>query len=607
MRALVVVLVSCLLPLAASCASSGAAKGPRTGGTDARFPSSDELRALAERPAPAALGDAQGQWDVSAWTLTGPLPDGVALTPHEPVNDVERMLEAAAGGRADVALSEGMHCVAREVGRFFLAHDAYPGDRVRSFIVGRCGATAIQVQWRSINGDLTGFRGERLLPEEWYPDVQTMIAAVIGRGAQELGVAVVREGSRVVVLAAAGLRRAVVEPLPLVPDEHGIVEVRGTILTRADRVSALITQGRFEAVECAADPEVKLPRFAFSCPTAVSDALARIEIGAYVEGRLLGDRIADFLARPDGGSGERYQRIAYAPPRVASDSAHADDALLELLNGVREDAGLAPVRLAPAQHATAKRLAPHFFGALLTRDQGTRERVALGMMAGWDVRGIVQRGSIAWSLLQRSRDLSELLAAGLESPSARAALLDADADQVALGVVMLPKEDTVAALFGTYSVYQPTAFEEDAARAYSVLAKRRDAAGADPQRRLTKAEPIVLELAQAIEDEDMTTSEALAALSRMASAATNRSVIAFVLPTRELEELEVPPDLLLKPAVDVALAVARTRDEGEAWGHLVVLVVMAVDGPVRTARAAPLTSPAPPASCSVCERASPAT
>ena len=59
---------------------------------------------------------------------------------------------------------------------------------------------------------------------------------------------------------------------------------------------------------------------------------------------------------------------------------------VEELNALRARAGLAAVSYAESESATAARVAPHYFGALLgTGPETVADVVMLGLIAGYDV------------------------------------------------------------------------------------------------------------------------------------------------------------------------------------------------------------------------------
>src|SRR5262249_41076756 len=149
-----------------------------------------------------------------------------------------------------------------------------------------------------------------------------------------------------------------------------------------------------------------------------------------------------------------------------------------------------PLALDAAQSEVATRLAPYYFSGLIGQaPQSIADLVALGMMAGWKVDGIVQEGTFAWAWLVESRDLGRLLSDALEDPGARASLLAHDADRIALGARFADPAgdaeaktdlDFVAVIASTYTLFSEETHRRDVETVRAVLTRERAAHSRKP-------------------------------------------------------------------------------------------------------------------------------
>ena len=86
------------------------------------FPSPQKLEDLGDAPVPENVFSLDVR-KVDRWRLEGPFPTSVGATPYSEPTAWSALLEEAARGRAGLVVpTEAMYCVARELGRFYLAH-----------------------------------------------------------------------------------------------------------------------------------------------------------------------------------------------------------------------------------------------------------------------------------------------------------------------------------------------------------------------------------------------------------------------------------------------------------------------------------------------------
>jgi len=613
------VMVGAAAALAAlGCAGGGA--GPRDGAAggvvaDARaFPSPEELDALGEK-APPRAADAWPVRLVDAFELTGPFPELLAEEPYVgPRGPWADALDAASAQSAGLAIhTASMDCVARQLGRFFLAHRAQPGTGLRAFIAGRCLASAAEIRFAYVEGTAPASLDDAALYAQWRAPLEHAIAQGLRGGPSTAGVWFGRAGGRAVALLAFGRRALRVEPLRPVPGSDGALEVRGEALVPAEEIRGLVNRGRFAVAACEPVAGAEPPAFHLRCPLDPGDDSALVVLTLREPGRVLAREGLVLLAWPRGRPSSVYRRPSYAAAaRPSVPSGTPDQRFVALLNEVRAEAGLAPVALDARQSAVAARLAPHDFAALAGAGEASRaDLVMRGMLAGWSVEGVVQRSAVASVVAPGAASAADLLAAALEHPVGRDALLAESADRIAVGALAdgagpaqadgagdaravaaggagggapaggerAAAPAVGAALFGTYALFSPERHEAAARRVLDRLAGERLRRRAVAPEELPDLAPLCRRAAAAVESGEPP-NETLQRLLAESAAALRRPVAGWVAEVSELETLTFPEEYLASPALRVAVAVSHRRAAGEPWGRYVVLLVVAAAPPL---------------------------
>ena len=462
-------------------AGQSGAEGQRGGGVVSGFPQQGALDELLEQPLPPESALAERYSDVDTWELAGPFPDQMSAAPRTGARPWDALVDELVASRAGlVVATESMDCFAREVGRFMVSERGIPGVALQRFAAGRCGVATLQPAFTTFGWSPMRARDAADAVQQLREQIARQLAEHVVGGPLELGVWLSADGERVDLLIATGERIARIDPVPSVPGPDGRVRIAGELLKPAQSLGGAVTHGRFEWAECEVEPGVALPRFRLSCPIAPGDATAWIAVDYLPPERLLGRVALSLLVRPQGGDARRFQRDSYAPARTVTDAAELPAALLELVNGVRQDAGLGPLALDPAQSGVASEIAPYYFAGLLGEaPQSVADLVALGMMAGWEVDGIVQDGSFTWAWLVESQDVSRLLSDALGEPGSRATLLAPDADRIALGGRLGAGGDSagsyVAVIASTYALFSEATHQRDVEKVRALLASARAA------------------------------------------------------------------------------------------------------------------------------------
>jgi hypothetical protein len=292
-------------------------------------------------------------------------------------------------------------------------------------------------------------------------------------------------------------------------------------------------------------------------------------------GRLLGRGALGLVLWPSGETDDVWRRPSIGKQVLVTADTDVEDAVTALVNGVRKEAGLAPLVLSEAQSVAARQLAPYYFASAFGMGvPQTGDLVILGLIAGWNVEGVVQAGHFASAFVVRSLDLDHLVATALEYPAGRRALLGPDVKRLAVGTVVREDSEFVAGVFGTYAVFEEAAHDEAARRVIEELDAARAARGKPPVQHLTKVASLGRLAAGRVQSGEKP-SDVLGELLRQSSQILHRSVNGWFLDARDLARISFPEPLLERDHVEIAIGVSHHKPAGEAWGRYVVLIVAA--------------------------------
>jgi hypothetical protein len=562
-------------PQASADPAGAVVETPASGG--GAFPSPEALAELGGAPIPEELFDLDVH-DVESWQLAGPFPERIEAVPYRGRGAWAALLDEAARRRPGLALpTEAMYCVARQLGRFYLATRRQPSEGLRRYMTARCQASEAKVVIGYVDGPVARNLGDGQVFAHWRDAVRKDLDARLAGGPRTAGIWYGRAGDHAVVMQAFGHREAHVEPLSTVPDAEGRLEIRGELLTPAAQVRALVNRGRFGVAPCESRDTGTPSRFAFSCQVDPRDASALISVSVTPPERLLGRTVLHVLARPGGEIEDVYRVVSYGAPRPVLEPRTAARDFVDMLNAVRHLAGLSQVTLDEGQSATAAELAPPFFASLFGRSpEYNAEMVILGMLAGWSVDGIVQSGHFTASWVLRSNDLQRLLASALEEPDGRETLLAADVDRVAIGPMLetAAGHESLAAIFGSYAVFSE---EDHAASVGAVMEKlgsERAARGLAPPSSIQEISPLCSEAASRVASGEVPR-DVMRDLLGQTVEILGRAATGWIAEVRNLDELSFPEEYLTRPALGLALAVSHREKPGEPWGRWVVMAVVA--------------------------------
>jgi hypothetical protein len=571
----------------ARAAAPGEPGQPKTPAPQGPFPTPQELEDLTDAPAPD-LSDSRAV-DVESWTLEGPFPDRIGELPIRDPGTFEAVLMEASTARAGLLVaSESMRCAARELGRFFVSQGGLPGEALQRYVLGRCGATG--------TGLNVGFFHEATPPdaspervfEVWGNQVRRMVNEQLGPGPRAAGIWYGRRGVESLVLLVSAPRRGRLVPVSAVPGKDGRLRLSGEALRPVESVNGLVNRGRLGWEECQAVEGVQLPRFELVCATQKSDEVAWISVSAREPGRLLGHSLHRVLARPSGGDARTWRRASYGPPAPVVGPEDFRVRLRDAANGLRAELGMEPLVLEARESVTAGRLAPFYFASGLGMvTPAYADLVALGLMAGWEVKGTIRDANLGAALSLSSHDLDRWLAEALALPGMRSVLFDPEHTQLAVGPVVGADPDApyLGAILASYALFgeeDPTELRQDF---YTVLDRAYDARGLSFPRRERALEVAAQREMTRIQMGAVTPAEALEIVGHEASLRLQAPVGAWLMEGTDLEHMRPPDALFAENTVFIAAAVGHYQPEGWPWGRTLVILLSAPESTLRTARA----------------------
>jgi hypothetical protein len=559
--------------LASGCAGQGWSQSKPV----AEFPSQAALAAIESRPAPLPKVEA-AEVPSEGWTVTLPdaPPGPAAWAPSDPWGKAVVAALARAGKRP--RMTAALSCVAGEVARFALASDKPPPEGLRDFVLAACGALAIDVGTTSVMTEVPEGTSDEAVAagaERSRAAIEQYVVKPLPASATEVGFALRRDGKRVLGVLIYAQPRADIEPFSPVPSEIGEVQIAGLIKDGVDFVAGYANHGRHGVVPCFVDPTVPRPRFRITCQMDPADETAWIELLYAQPRRVLANVFLRVLTRRASARELRYQA-----PRPAADAAPVTSAAefsqqaVALLNRVRAEAQLPPVRLHAAQSATAARVARQYFAATLGDGKGEEaDTIALGLMAGWQVGGMIRDGNFVSTVVPQSRDPATWLHSTLERPMGRSTLLAENIEEVALGPVLLEQPQGTAAVVVGYRFHHGRDHTADIHRLlFRALAARR-ARKLEPLKRLGGMDKVLRDELARVNEGKVAPMDALHAALEVGVSRFGASMQGYVVEATSLDALQIPEDILAQPTLHLEIGVTHHKPPGAAWAQLVIVVV----------------------------------
>ncbi len=574
-----------LLWLAAAssgCATPGETARGELGKPIVQFPSQEKLAQIESQPAAIPSLDV-GAVPSDGWKLG---PQQGALNPDEPFQPSGSWEAAFAADSAQthpsVHLTRALACVAREAGRFYLDAHAAPPENLQQFLIAACGAVVPMVGMSWISGPVPDQITDDDLLARQGAQLKTDVVARLPDGATDAGFWYGRAHGRTIAIMTYAMTRVRWKSLAVVPDAQGNAIFEGELTQASEYIMGYANQGRLGVESCAIDPSVPRPKFRATCHLAKDDETAWVQLLSAPPQRVLAVPFAQILLRRTVEQPLAFSVQPYTQPHAVTSAEDFSAAVVASLNQVRVQGGLRPVQLASAESARATRLAGHYFATSLARTGGNQEtdEIALGLLAGWQIEGLIRDGLFTSNLTPHTHDAARWLDAALTSPVGRAALLAPEIEAVALGTVLLSQPDGLGAVVTGYRLYHGDDHSDDVKHLYARLMTARKRMGLGMPFRLDGMQQVMKAEFARIQSGQWQTRQALQAALDQAVHRFGASMRGYVVETTSLDAFEIPEDLVKRKELYFEIGVGHYRAPGAAWGQMVILVVFAADGPV---------------------------
>ena len=494
------------------------------------FPSRDELaRIPSQEPRAEAFGVddvAVETWSFESQAST----DAAAYEDSSPWGDVVRDLVKA--HPASLTPSSPLKCAAQELARFHAKNGALPTESLRRFMAARCGAVSAGIAPIVLSVTAARVAPDAELAPKAREAFDRHLVGKYARGHYLLGVASAREGQRTSAVAVLARDEAKLEPGSLTVDASRRVTLRGEARGEYEGIVAMVNRGQVGTAPCVADRQVSAPPFAVTCELAPGDSFAWVEVLGRRKGELLLHELAETLINEGDRSAIEYTAHHAGPATPVKGAADFSRALVEGLNRVRAGAKMAPLVLAPEQSAENARLAGTLVDAMIVDEAGVSNRAAIGLLAGWDVKGLIRNGSFFLAAVGTS-DATAWLDFALELPIGRSSLLDPSMRLVAVGPTIPAGGKALGAAVTAYALFDSDDHSADATKFFQRVVAARAARGLPAPTRVQAPPEMGAELAR-IARQGRAPMDALQASMQLAVERTGRGVHGYTLETNDL-------------------------------------------------------------------------
>lgn len=557
-------------------ACGGGATSKARGDSFLGFPGRDVLTSLADQPVGKVSRQQTGDV-VDAWTIEAAPELDRAQDKWTPTEPWPVLFEDVAKAEAPrTQLSKGMACVARELGRFYLAQKTYPDKGLERFIVGGCGNVIPGIGIESVSIELPAqISDERLFTEESAKN-RPWLAKSLHDKPSMAGFWFGRTDKLATLFVVTAQEGATLKPFSLMPDERGEVLFEGQALQPVQYFSAYVNHGKSGAATCEIDMSIPKPGFRIICPVDKADETAWIQVMAVPPKRALGSVLVQALVRKGHATAPRYAAVRYGDPSPVTTPDQFAESVLKNLNRARKEAKLSELSFAAEQSTTATSVAPHYFAAMFgdKPDPQTVDTITLALLAGWDIPGIIRDGHLVWSAAT-TLDANRWLTSALEMPIGRRTLMDPDIEQLALGPVVIREQKLLGAVAMGYRFHHGVDHADDEKYLFMRVTQTRARLNLPPPKRLSGADVILneelLKVHQGLNSPNAATDKVL----KRAVEQFQRSMRGHVIETSSLEGLQLPEEVLRQPVLDIDIGVTHFKPEAGAWGHYAILVVYA--------------------------------
>ena len=601
---------------------------------DEPFPKQAELEKIEPSADPSAFYQ-ERRTHVEKWELKAPLPDELGVRSKSPETPWEQALsETVEAADGDVIASSGMHCLARQVGHFYLEKEAFPAGSLRDYIRTRCGVVAHSFSHQWWEWEKVPNASEEKLADHWKKKGKQKLAELANQGKhRSLGIWYGQDEEGAILLVTTGRRTAEITSAPLHVQSGTDIVIEGELFDEYRRVEALRTKSTFGYDSCEMDPSVDLPRFRIRCEPNGETGRTQIQFVAFRHRRGLGrvilssavwnDQTEDAVYRPTDAGKAVARAFEQMTSEVASDNeskaatgdssaagkssektkvaateteggasgeeaAEGEEAektegptfeltnarqFIELVNLVREEAGMSSVAFEAGQSKQVQRLAGRYFRAQFeANDPKTAEKIALGLMAGWQVDADIISGTLASRAVQADR-AEVLLERLVATPAGRRVLLEPEMDRMAVGLTRPADREATGAVVAAYRELPDESHEERASQAFETINEVRKEQGVSPLKRDHSLDAKLEDLARKIESGELEPGEAQHQMMSLASRLWNVRVSGAWSITNRLDALKLHEGLTAPNVERAAVLVVPYNDSEAAWTSYLVMTV----------------------------------
>lgn len=541
------------------------------------FPSPARLAQIESRP--AAIPELNvGEIPQAGWRFEAQQGTINPDEPFQPRTSFEVAFATDLGqARPGVHLTRALACVAREAGRFQLEAQGAPPSNLQQFIIAACGAVVPQVGMHWLGGPVPDTATDDDVLARWREQMKADMVAHLPDRATDAGFWYGRAHGRTIAIMAYATSRVRWKTLTAVANEQGDATFEGELVEASAYVTGYSNQGRVGVTPCTIDPSVPRPRFRAVCHIDVDDDVTWVQFLNAPPKRVLGVPFAQTLLRHTADRPLVFSPHPYMRPHAVTTAEEFATVAIAGLNDVRVQAGLRPVQLAAAESARAMRLCDHFWAATLARGTGNEEsnEIALGLLAGWEMQGLIRDGRFTSMLTPRTRDVARWLDAALTSPVSRAALLAPEIEAVSLGAVLFPNGQGLGAVVTGYRLYHGDDHSADVKQLYArLLAARKPLGLGMPMRLADMQDEMKADLAR-LQTGQWQSRDALNASLEAAVRRFGASMRGYVIETTSLDGFHIPEEVVRHQNLYFEIGVGHYRAPGAAWGQLVILVIFA--------------------------------
>jgi hypothetical protein len=361
-----------------------------------------------------------------------------------------------------------------------------------------------------------------------------------------------------------------------VPNDQGEILIEGRNES-AQYFTGYINQGTSKTVSCDVDMSVKIPAFRIVCHMDAQDETAWVQLLAVPPKRALGTVFAQALVRRSTDVKPRYAAMKFGDAAPVKTPQEFTTKVIQSLNQARETAGLTKLTLAKTESTTAATVASHYFAASFgAAEPQQADQIALGLLAGWDVGGMIRSASFV-SNSAATLDANRWLSMALEMPIGRHTLFDPDIEQVAFGPAVMVAEGHTDAVAIGYRFHHDKNHATDEQALFARVMQSRKRMSLSPPTRILNFEPILDDELIKVQTGTASLEDATNNAMKRCVESTQMGMSGFVIQASSLDELQLPDNLLRQRKLRMDIGVTHFKAPGAAWAQYAIVVLFATD------------------------------